>query len=386
MKAQLKFQIALVFEIAFLSFTRVNAQNTFHNTGNLKVFPEAEIGFHTNLINDGSFDENLGLVGFYHGTSLHISGALSPVFHDLEIAVENDIFIETSIAISNSLNLIYGNLTGSRDREDVQVKLLENAFYNGEMDNAKVDGPVAIEGKQVFTFPIGYEDILRPLGIRFVNEPSFAKCEYFLENPNNPKSFENGFNTSNKDMTLTKITEKEFWDFKTTGLGQIKLTWSPRSTLSNFVSNLKNITVVGWNTDKQQWDNLGNTSFEGGWTKGSVTSDVLDTAMYEIYTLGGTFGSQANAPENYLLTPNGDGANDYLLLDSTERSPNNEIKIFNRYGILVFEKTDYKDEFQGLSNKKMIGKGEKLPSGIYYYIIKLKDLGTDHQGFFYLAN
>ena len=52
-----------------------------HNFGNLQLHEKGLVGFHTGFINDGNFDDNLGLIGFYHGEeSLSISGAFSPTF------------------------------------------------------------------------------------------------------------------------------------------------------------------------------------------------------------------------------------------------------------------------------------------------------------------
>jgi hypothetical protein len=49
----------------FLYGILANAQTALYNTGNLQIHEEGKMGFHIGLINDGSFDENLGLAGFY---------------------------------------------------------------------------------------------------------------------------------------------------------------------------------------------------------------------------------------------------------------------------------------------------------------------------------
>jgi gliding motility-associated-like protein len=41
------------------------------------------------------------------------------------------------------------------------------------------------------------------------------------------------------------------------------------------------------------------------------------------------------------------------------------LKIFNRYGLLVYQSSNPKDAFNGKKN------GTDLPSGVYYYIITL---------------
>ena len=72
----------------YLLFLIVNstliAQTAFHNFGNVQLHDEAQVGFHLNLTNDGSFDQNVGLVGFYNEKQLTISGAFATKFYDLE--------------------------------------------------------------------------------------------------------------------------------------------------------------------------------------------------------------------------------------------------------------------------------------------------------------
>ena len=65
------------------------------------------------------------------------------------------------------------------------------------------------------------------------------------------------------------------------------------------------------------------------------------------------------------LSPNGDGINDYLILDHLEdREDIDKIEIFNRYGTKIYELNEYVDQWNGHDQK-----GKKVPVGTYYYII-----------------
>jgi len=97
--------------LLFLVGVQAKSQLAIHNFGNLQLHDEGSLGFHSDFINDASFDKNLGLIGFYHDeTHLSISGASSPVFHDFEMAIEKDLYIDITVGIDNSLNFIYDNL------------------------------------------------------------------------------------------------------------------------------------------------------------------------------------------------------------------------------------------------------------------------------------
>lgn len=63
------------------------------------------------------------------------------------------------------------------------------------------------------------------------------------------------------------------------------------------------------------------------------------------------------------FTPNGDGINDYWVINKIENYPNALVQIFNRYGQKVFESRGYATPFDGTYN------GQRLPTGVYYYII-----------------
>ena len=67
-----------------------------------------------------------------------------------------------------------------------------------------------------------------------------------------------------------------------------------------------------------------------------------------------------------LITPNGDGLNDTWKLDDLYYFTKNSLKIFNRWGEQVFSESPYKNDWAGTSTA-----GDKLPDGIYYFILDL---------------
>ncbi|NNK21656.1 MAG: gliding motility-associated C-terminal domain-containing protein, partial [Flavobacteriaceae bacterium] len=51
--------------ISLLTMGFTYSQTALYNSGNLRIHQEGQLGFHTDLVNDGPFDENVGLTGFY---------------------------------------------------------------------------------------------------------------------------------------------------------------------------------------------------------------------------------------------------------------------------------------------------------------------------------
>ncbi len=74
------------------------------------------------------------------------------------------------------------------------------------------------------------------------------------------------------------------------------------------------------------------------------------------------------------FSPNFDGINDEFniqgLLTIFDKF---ELKIFNRYGTLIYEGGDELGFWNGKSNKGINNIGEKLPVGTYYYVLHLND-------------
>jgi gliding motility-associated-like protein len=76
-------------------------------------------------------------------------------------------------------------------------------------------------------------------------------------------------------------------------------------------------------------------------------------------------------PEGF--SPNSDGINDTFVIKGRNGRPV-DLKIYNRWGNLVYENPNYQDEWNGTSNIG-IRIGEQLPDGTYYYTAEFKDTG-----------
>ncbi|MBL7852122.1 MAG: gliding motility-associated C-terminal domain-containing protein, partial [Cyclobacteriaceae bacterium] len=76
------------------------------------------------------------------------------------------------------------------------------------------------------------------------------------------------------------------------------------------------------------------------------------------------------------VSANNDGFNNVFIIDCISNFPKNNVKIFNRSGILVYEANHYDNadvSFKGLGENGLYLQGRALPEGTYFYIIDKGD-------------
>ena len=131
--------------------------------------------------------------------------------------------------------------------------------------------------------------------------------------------------------------------------------------------------------------------------------DGTDSFEYTVCDANGTCDTgtvtiTVEAPEeflvevNQLVTPNGDGKNDFLFIKGAQTVPNNTLKIFNRWGVAVYEGIGYNNQnnvFDGRSKgRSTVSAGETLPSGVYFYIFEYQKNQENiiDSGYIYVSN
>ena len=76
-----------------------------------------------------------------------------------------------------------------------------------------------------------------------------------------------------------------------------------------------------------------------------------------------------------ILTPNGDGKNDKWIIRNIDSYPDNEVKIFDRAGRLVYTRKNYGNDWEGKTN------GTVLAEGTYYYIVTINGGAKTAKGY-----
>ncbi len=165
--------------------------------------------------------------------------------------------------------------------------------------------------------------------------------------------------------------------------GSVQLTWNPYNN---------------WGAGVTRYDLEARPLDGGQWTvMATLQPNILD--FHDTQGLPGVAGvcyrlrayeaggNQANSLSNEVcytmdvwvpntLTPNGDGFNDALIVRALAGYPGTGITIYNRWGNLVYETADYRNDWQGTNGNS----GETLPDGVYYWVLHVSD-GRTLKGF-----
>lgn len=78
------------------------------------------------------------------------------------------------------------------------------------------------------------------------------------------------------------------------------------------------------------------------------------------------------------FSPNGDAVNQFFRIDGIESYPNHQLFVYNRWGNLVLETSNYQNDWAGTWN------GLDLPDGTYYYVFEDGE-GEVLSGYVYLS-
>ena len=119
------------------------------------------------------------------------------------------------------------------------------------------------------------------------------------------------------------------------------------------------------------------------WSTGETTQNIIvhpgATTTYSV-VVGNICGSATATDEITItvrcgveipnvITPNGDKDNQYFYIKNLESYPNSRLEIFDRWGLKIYENSNYLNDWDGLNYKNKI----PVTDGVYYYILYLSD-------------
>lgn len=101
--------------------------------------------------------------------------------------------------------------------------------------------------------------------------------------------------------------------------------------------------------------------------KGAFNVEITDANGCTI-SGNGEIGEDCRPNIYNTISPNGDGLNDTWEIVDIQNFPDNDVKIYNRWGNLVYDETGYNNDWKGTDKN-----GKDLLAGAYYYVVSLNN-------------
>ncbi len=372
----LQAQVTNLGELVVTPGTQFSIVNDFNNTATATFINDGEAFIYAHFNNDGNVDFTSGESGYtrFEGTAVQqLSGGNISYFYDVLFSNgANDTAsfeLNSEISIENEANFYEGIVESSSNG---LVIFENNATHTNTYDRSHVNGEVQKNGNTDFEFPIGDKQLYRYAAISAPHSNSdIFTGKYYFENSNTT------YPHANRTGIVELIDDAEYWTInRDSGNSAIMVTLSWNSaTTPEAITALPledHLHIVRWDTASGLWVD------EGG-----VVDDINNTitTLVEVETFGvftlARVKSESLLPDDVVaynaVSPNGNGKNDYFLIDNIQNLPNNHVEVFNRWGVKVFMTKDYNTNgnvFNGYSNTKSTFNAENLlPTGTYFYVI-----------------
>lgn len=345
--------------------------------------------FHGDFNNDGQTSYNLnkgqGYTRFEGFSQQNITGSMPAEFYNVLFNNPNNTATEAAFRLFGDISV-----GGNADFLDGVIKndvfggiivFENNATHSNVGNDSHVDGVAIKNGSTEFTYPIGDQDsISKARYYRYAaisasaDQASSFNGKYYLQNSNDIHPH------TSKRGVIDVIDTKEYWRIDKAGGNadiMITLSWDTVTTSPEIVSQpYEEIHIVRWDETEKVWVDEGGVANAVNATQGTV-STVVNVQGYGIFALA-RVKTEVLLPGDVVIyngvTPDGDGQNDYFVIDHIKDFPNNSVEVYNRWGVKVFETTNYDSNgnvFNGFSGGRVTVTDTKiLPTGTYFYIIK----------------
>lgn len=360
-----------------------------HNRPDGDIVNDGNVYYHANLYNAGliTFSPAIGGNTFFSGLENQvIQTDLESEFFNITFnnsSAQPAIFQNGNISVANRADFRRGIVNGSPFGSS--FTFLSNAYHTGASDNSHIDGMAQKKDYDGFEFPVGDSGKLRT-AILGAPSDSSARVQYFLENSNTLHSH------GSKEQDIWIIDNSEYWNIDGIAGNNALLTleWDEATTPAQIIAPLDqtSIQIVGWNSVSGRWERqVGGQDMDSG----KVTALVSKSGTYTLARVKVSEQFPKDITIYNGMSPNNDGINDIFVIGNISKYPRNWVEIYNRWGAKVYQTEGYGQNgnwFSGISEGDItINRGEKLPSGTYFYIIKLKATHgntVDKTGYLYI--
>ncbi|MGG5508009.1 MULTISPECIES: gliding motility-associated C-terminal domain-containing protein [unclassified Myroides] len=310
-----------------------------------------------------------GLTSFYH---VEFDSELEGIAFDLK----NNIDIYGLADFKNGIVKVDPTKTGAKALPQGMISFMPNAQHVNVGNHSFVDGEVEKIGRDSFEFPIGQDAFYRPA---FISAPDHVSAtilsQYYIDDAS---FFEAHKNTAG---VIRVLNEKEYWRVNGKSGEEnsviLSLTWDERTTPKELLKDPEGeLHIVRWDEQQQLWVDEGGV-VDMSTNRVTTPAKIKNYGYFTLATIKKDWVIEGDVVIYNLVTPNGDGKNDYFIIENIRKHPNNRVEIYNRWGVKVYETTGYDpygdgsaNVFTGYSGGKItVDKSKKLPSGTYYYVV-----------------
>lgn len=370
--------------------TVMTVMSDFDNDDMGEYENNGEVIFHGNFNNDGitTFDTNKGngYTRFEGFLQQNITGSIPADFYNVLFDNPNNTATEAAfrlfgdISVSGNADFVNGVV-----KDDVFGGIIifeNNATHSNVNNQSHVDGYAIKNGNTEFVYPIGDQDSIGNKNRYYryaaisapAEEAGSFNGKYYLQNSDEsyPHNLKRG--------VIELIDNKEYWKIvKAGGTSDVMLTltWDTATTPAEIAAQpYEEIHILRWDEVENVWVDEGGVANAINATTGTVTTAV-NVSGYGVFTLG-RVKTDLILPGDIVIyngvTPDGDGQNDYFVIDKIKDFPKNTVEIYNRWGVKVFSTKAYDTSgnvFNGYSGGRVTITGDKiLPTGTYFYIIE----------------
>ena len=270
---------------------------------------------------------------------------------------ENGIQLKSNMLISDTLELKNGII----HLYDYTLSILSEGYILGDFNQDKMISTSGsgrlikyVRPEDNFIFPVG--DTIE------VNK--YLPFKYKVNTID--ASYGANISCNVKPEKDTSISEKynsvnTYWDLVSNQITEINCDIEANLYLENYKGDLNKTYGVVKMSD-QVWKHIG--IIRDNKIKGTLTSINTISAQEIPISIYSAF------------SPNNDGINDYWVIPDIDKYPECIVRIYDRYGKLVYEKYAYNNDWDGRNRLT----SKKLPPGTYFYRVYLAQGITELKG------
>lgn len=387
-------------ELKVIKGTLVSVKMDYFNDVNGHFVNDGELYIFNNWTNNGlvTFTGSENGKTLFTGEQQQSIEGLNPsdfqnvVFNNISSDSNIPFDLKSIITIGKNSQFENGIINGLDNK--AKVVFNQNANHTNAGNQSFVDGIVEKKGSSNFEFPVGNGKnlVYRPSLSGATSTTNSYISQYFLQTTPNL--------AGNKDKDILLINNAEYWQVDQNGGTEkivLGLTLNDATTPSEFFNLKKDqqLAIVRWDAVNNIWVNeKGAAEDSGSALYSQLLMGKVSVNGYGIFTIA--IVNKTDSLDTLIvynaISPNGDGYNDTFLIEGIKDYPDNEVEIYNRWGVKVYDAKGYNESdnmFTGYSDgRATIKKGEKLPTGTYFYILRYtKDgKGMEKSGYLYINN